>query len=239
MLWFDGDFGTPEQTIPGEPEPGQPWESCMTLNGQWGFAKYDHNWKSAATLTRNLLATASRDGNYLLNVGPDKRGRVPQESVTRLRQVGDWLRHAGHGNAVYGAGHTGLVADPEWGEVSRIDPRVNESWRFDGSPDPVVPADHFSARWTGSVQPRSTDTYTFTTVSDDTARVWIDGKLVIDSGLPHTPRVDKGTIRLRAGETYDIKVEHREQTGEAHMKPLWSRPNQSQQIVPSRQLYLP
>ncbi len=115
----DGDFGTPEQEIPDEPVAGQLWESCMTLNDHWGFAKYDTHWKSSATVVRNLLDVASRGGNYLLNVGPDRRGRIPQPSVDRLREAGRWLGAHGQGGAVYGAGHTGLVADPSWGAVSR------------------------------------------------------------------------------------------------------------------------
>ncbi len=113
----DGDFGTPEQTIPAAPVDGQPWESCMTINGHWGYARYDTAWKPATTLTRNLVDVASRRGNYLLNVGPDRLGRIPAPSVDRLRAMGSWL--AAHGPAVYGAGHTGLVADPSWGAVSR------------------------------------------------------------------------------------------------------------------------
>ncbi len=73
----DGDFGTPEQQIPADQVEGQPWESCMTINGHWGFARYDTNWKSATTLTRNLLDIAGRSGNYLLNIGPDSLGRAP------------------------------------------------------------------------------------------------------------------------------------------------------------------
>jgi alpha-L-fucosidase len=47
----DGDFGTPEQTFPSAPIDGQLWESCMTIPGKWGYAKWDKNFKSATTLT--------------------------------------------------------------------------------------------------------------------------------------------------------------------------------------------
>ncbi|MGW7754623.1 alpha-L-fucosidase [Streptomyces violaceusniger] len=337
----DGDYGTPEQEIPDAPVAGQLWESCMTLNGHWGFAKYDQDWKSPATLTRNLLDIASRGGNYLLNVGPDKLGRIPQPSVDRLREIGSWLRTSGQGRAVYGAGATGLVDEPSWGAVSRsgdrlyasvtswpaagqplhltarapftvtgarvlgsgqrvevakagdgfdltpsggpadptasvieltvkpapaapqgrgeglreevfanetftgppavtrTDPAVNHIWRFAGSPAADVPADHFGVRWTGFLQPRHSETYTLTTVSDDTARVWIDGRLIIDNTTPHEPQVDKATVALRAGAKHAIKIEYTEQTGEAHMKLLWSSPSVPQQIVPRSQLYTP
>ncbi|MFI9256275.1 alpha-L-fucosidase [Streptomyces sioyaensis] len=335
----DGDFGTPEQEIPAEPVDGQLWESCMTLNDHWGFARYDSNWKSPATVLRNLLAVTSRGGNYLLNVGPDRLGRLPQPAVDRLRAAGRWLAADGQGAAVHGAGHTGLVAAPSWGAVSRrgnelyasvtswpsagsalhlsarspfaitsarvlgsaqqvkvtpagdgfdltpsgaapdplasvirltirppaaapagtgtgltaqswandsftgppavttVDPTVNKSYRFDGSPDPKIPVDHFSTRWTGSIQPRFDETYTFTTVSDDTVRLWIDGTLVIDNVTPHGPKADKGTVTLKAGHRHRIRIDHTEQAGEAYLKLLWSSPSQSQQIVPQRQLY--
>jgi alpha-L-fucosidase len=115
----DGDTGTPEQSIPAAPVNGQLWESCMTINGTWGHAAWDNRWKSPVDLTRNLIGIASRSGNYLLNVGPDGRGRIPPESVDRLRAMGDWLRQNGHSEAVYGAGTPGVVAEPKWGVVSR------------------------------------------------------------------------------------------------------------------------
>ena len=63
-----------------------------------------------------------------------------------------------------------------------------------------------SGQWTRSVSPRCTETCSFMTVSDDTAKVWVGSKLVIDSGMSHGPRVDKGSIALRAGHKYDIEV---------------------------------
>src|SRR4029450_9077312 len=70
---YAGDFGTPEQQIPANAIPGVDWESCMTLNDTWGFKSYDENWTSTETLVRNLNDTASKGGNYLLNVGPTPR----------------------------------------------------------------------------------------------------------------------------------------------------------------------
>ncbi len=322
----DGDFGTPEQTFPSAPIDAQLWESCMTIPSKWGFAKWDKNFKSSATLTRNLVDIASRSGNYLLNVGPDKLGRIPEPESDRLRAMGSWL--AQQGDAVYGAGAALWVDDPSWGAVSRkgdklylsvydwsnslhlkvleqfdvtaarvigspqtvtvtkagdgydvkpsgaktndvatvieltvrgeqpspvgtgnglraqyfptnnwtgtpatgTDKSLNFAWRFDGG-------DNFSARWTGFVQPRFSDTYTFLAVSDEIAKVWIDGKLVIDASAPHQARVDKGAIALQAGKKYAIKVDYAERTGEAHFKLLWTSPNQNQQVVPVEQLY--
>ena len=121
--------------------------------------------------------------------------------------------------------------------VTRVDRGVNYAWRYGGSPAPSIPADNFSARWTGFVQPEYSEPYTFLTVSDDTVRVWIDGALVIDDATPHDARIDKGTVALQAGRRYAIRVDATERTGEAALKLLWYGPDLGQRIVPTRQLY--
>jgi alpha-L-fucosidase len=90
---FPGDTKTPEQRIPNPKElDGVDWETCMTMNGTWGFRATDHNWKSTETLIHNLCDIASKGGNYLLNVGPKADGTFPEESVTRLKEIGEWMK---------------------------------------------------------------------------------------------------------------------------------------------------
>jgi len=96
----EGDLTTPEQYIPATGIPGKNWESCMTMNGTWGFSRFDHNWKSAADLVTNLIDIASKGGNYLLNVGPTPEGEVPAPSIDRLKEVGAWMKQ--NGEAIYG-----------------------------------------------------------------------------------------------------------------------------------------
>lgn len=95
-----GDFGTPEQKIPATGLPGEDWESCITMNDNWGFKAADQNWKSPRKLVELLVETASKGGNLLLNVGPMSDGRFPPESVARLEAIGAWMRI--HGKAIYG-----------------------------------------------------------------------------------------------------------------------------------------
>lgn len=86
-----GDFATPEQYIPGKVGPKMDWETCMTLNNTWGYSEHDHDWKTAETITRNLIDIASKGGNYLLNIGPKGDGSIPKESVDCLTKVGIWM----------------------------------------------------------------------------------------------------------------------------------------------------
>jgi alpha-L-fucosidase len=94
-----GDFGTPEQSIPGK-KGARDWESCMTMNDSWGYKRSDSNWKPTTVLLTNLIDIASKGGNFLLNVGPTVRGIIPEESVTRLKEMGKWLNI--NGEAIYG-----------------------------------------------------------------------------------------------------------------------------------------
>lgn len=114
---FRGDFGTPEQEIPGHGVPeGVDWESCMTMNDTWGFKSNDQNWKSVELITRMLVEAASKGGNFLLNVGPDGRGRIPAPSIERLDAVGRWLEP--RGEAIYGTRATPFGA-LDWGRCTQ------------------------------------------------------------------------------------------------------------------------
>ena len=112
---FGGDFGTAEQHIPGRPKR-RLWETCMTINGTWGYRSWDHNWKSTEVLIRNLVDIVSKGGNYLLNVGPTAEGEIPAVCVERLQEIGAWMRV--NGQSIYGCGPGPLNDAPTWGRLT-------------------------------------------------------------------------------------------------------------------------
>ena len=120
---FPGDTGTPEQKIPGADEVGdKDWETCMTMNGTWGYRTNDNKWKTPETLIRNLCDIASKGGNYLLNVGPDALGQIPQPSIERLKAVGAWMKL--NGEAIYATKASPIGTIP-WGRCTQKEQNGN------------------------------------------------------------------------------------------------------------------
>jgi alpha-L-fucosidase len=113
---FAGDFGTPEQEIPATGLEGYDWESCMTMNDNWGYAARDSAWKSPAVILHNLADIASKGGNYLLNVGPTSEGLIPDPSVNILAAIGRWM--SVNGESIYGTQSSPFQSTP-WGRCTR------------------------------------------------------------------------------------------------------------------------
>lgn len=89
-----------------------PLETCQTMNGTWGYHPADRAWKSPESLIRLLVETAGKDANLLLNIGPRPDGTLPDEAVSTLRVIGDWMKT--YGTTVKGV-RSGVVNPHEWG----------------------------------------------------------------------------------------------------------------------------
>jgi alpha-L-fucosidase len=92
------------------------FDSVVSLNDTWGFKKNDTNWKTPATIVRQLADIVSKRGFYMLNVGPTADGVIPQPAVERFKAVGDWLRV--NGEAIFGSKPSPYPYEFEWGSVT-------------------------------------------------------------------------------------------------------------------------
>ena len=111
-----GDFTTPEQTIPSTGVEGVDWEVCMTMNTTWGYSDHDTAWKSDEKLLGNLIDIVSKGGNYLLNIGPKGDGSVPEESIRAMQTIGQWMDT--NGQAIYETTASPFAA-PKWGRYTQ------------------------------------------------------------------------------------------------------------------------
>jgi alpha-L-fucosidase len=132
MISKYGDFETPEQGIPDEAivdkyGNGIPWETCLTINNNWGYFEGDKDWKSPQMIVHALVNCVSKNGNLLLNVGPDGRGNIPAESVRFLTEVGKWMDK--NSESIYGCGLAGLNK-PDWGRYTRKGDVLYAHWMY-------------------------------------------------------------------------------------------------------------
>jgi N-acetylmuramoyl-L-alanine amidase len=100
----------------------------------------------------------------------------------------------------------------------RFEDSINHDWG-NGSPDPMIGADNFSARWTGRFDFEARD-QTFTATADDGVRVWVDDQPLIDGWLDQAPTTYQATRSLTAG-AHTVRMEYYERLGGAVAKLSW------------------
>jgi len=111
-----GDYASNgDMAVPYKNEDGL-WETCDTTNDSWSYAWYDNNWKDGAQILDRVISTVARGGTYLLNVGPDGSGSVPEEAAMYLRDAGKWIKR--YPDVVYGAGSSPWGRVLPWGDVT-------------------------------------------------------------------------------------------------------------------------
>lgn len=118
------NYQTPEQTIPSVQQPF-PWESCLTFSNTWGWNP-NPRYKTSFWVINKLAEIVAKGGSMVLNVGPDKDGRIDQAVYDRLSVVGDWLKR--NGEAIYStritpryvSGNTWFTASKDGGTLYAI-----------------------------------------------------------------------------------------------------------------------
>jgi alpha-L-fucosidase len=119
------DFQMFEKDLPGHNTTGfsseqtvgtLPKETCETINNSWGFNLKDSQHKSKKDLIQYLVKAAGYGANFLLNVGPMPNGKLQDEHVTRLKEIGAWLKQ--NGATIYDTKGGPLTAR-DWGVTTQ------------------------------------------------------------------------------------------------------------------------
>ena len=131
-------------------------------------------------------------------------------------------------------------------EMSRTDATIDfasgvNGWGAVGGPTGLTTASTngaFSVRWTGQILPQYSETYSIDVRSDDSAKVWVNGVLLIDRWAAQGVTDYTNTINLTAGVLYDIQIDYwNTATGGAEAHLYWWSGSQVRQIIPQNRLF--
>jgi hypothetical protein len=166
-------------------------------------------------------------------------------AVDKVYVVDAANRVMGNGSGLLGLYYSNHLAgapfspnNPVW---TNTDPQIAFEWGA-GAPDvnnspSLVSTDRFTVRWLGQLQGEWAQTFTLYTTNDDGLRLWVDGKLVIDSWVGQGGQIEhSGTVALDTN-LHPIVIEYYENTGNADVALFWDSASQVKEVVPMSQLY--
>lgn len=107
---------------------------------------------------------------------------------------------------------------------TRIDAALSFRW-FNRAPAPGVHETYYSIRWTGKLLAPATGKYTFSAEVDDGIRVWVGNRLVIDSWQLNNNVRFTGSVILKAGQSYDLRVDFFNAMLEGEIILFWQLPD--------------
>ncbi len=183
--------------------------------------------------TRAVIVTAGSGGGY--TVGSPSQAVVtiyPSPTPTGTGLMGSYFNYSSALGSPPAYPGTLFNGTP----VTRLDPTVDFVWNG-AVPVAGINATYFVTRWVGQVMPQYSETYYFVTKTDDGAKLWVNGQLVIDKWLAQGTTEWAGQITLQAGVLYDIRMEYYQGNGgdEAHLS--WYSADQVKQVIPQSRLY--
>ncbi|WP_454880297.1 alpha-L-fucosidase [Sphingobacterium detergens] len=106
-----GDMEIPLSNVDGL------WEAVDVSNDAWGYTWYDNNWKEPKEILRRLISTVARGGTYMLNIGPDGKGSIPDQQQKTLLAVGEWLKR--YPDVIYQAESSPWQHALPWGDITK------------------------------------------------------------------------------------------------------------------------
>jgi hypothetical protein len=123
-------------------------------------------------------------------------------------------------------------------KTNRIDPAINFAW-VNEPPVEGLNLSAFSVRWTGEVEPKYSELYTFYYDAHD-AQLWVNGELVPQVPLRNQGREAAKLIRavlLKAGNRYPFKFEDRQTGNPGIVRVGWSSQSQGKEPLPPKRLF--
>ena len=112
----------------------------------------------------------------------------------------------------------------------RTDARIDFNWgRY--KPTPELSENNFSVRWTGKLKVPQSGNYTLGFTADDGARLYVDGKLLVDAWASNPKKTVTSEINLEAGRSYDLRMEYFQTNREAVAKLVWSYPRLAERMI--------
>jgi hypothetical protein len=114
---------------------------------------------------------------------------------------------------------------------TRIESSINYNWSS-AAPFPNMNQAAFSVKWTGQILAQYSENYTFYTTSDDAARLWINGREIINDWNSHGATVDSATVPLVSGSYYSMEMDYYQNGGPAVAELQWSSPSQPLEVIP-------
>jgi outer membrane protein OmpA-like peptidoglycan-associated protein len=120
--------------------------------------------------------------------------------------------------------------------TSRTEYNIDKEWN-DVPPVPGIDPHHCSIRWTGQLVAPATGTYAFSARVDDGIRVWVGGVQVIDNWRLNDVGHSVGRVKMKAGTSYDLKVEYFNALVEGEITLLWQLPDAEEFAVVERKYF--
>lgn len=105
--------------------------------------------------------------------------------------------------------------------VLRTDEQIAFGWTL-YSPDPKLPFDCYSVRWTGKLVAPENGNFKLGIDGNDGYRLYLDGKLILDNWIKRSYSTRLADVSLEKGRIYDLKVEYFESSGTARFNLVWN-----------------
>ena len=198
-----GDYqGFADHQVPAGVVDGV-WETVGTTNESWGYKPTDQHWKSPKLIIKLLTNIVSKGGVYLLNVGPDALGNLPQPAVDSLLDAGGWLSQ--NGEAIYGADPSPYVKEFAWGAITTKPGKLYlhlYEWPADGS----LQLAGFNATITGGYLLADSSVRVKAEVADELLTVRLPERA--PAGIGYVPVVvltTEGEVKVNNALTNDLK----------------------------------